>query len=113
MRSLAITGTGIAGLGCAHFLHRDYDLNRLNGRLAQSGGFVLHELDDFGPDYARTLRIWPERFAAKRAQVAALGFDERFIRKWTYYLSCCEAAFALRNISMVHTVHTRANNLSP
>jgi predicted NAD/FAD-binding protein len=24
--SLAIIGTGIAGLGCAHFLHRDYDL---------------------------------------------------------------------------------------
>ncbi len=26
MSSLAIIGTGIAGLGCAHFLHRDYDL---------------------------------------------------------------------------------------
>jgi predicted NAD/FAD-binding protein len=23
---LAIIGTGIAGLGCAHFLHRDFDL---------------------------------------------------------------------------------------
>jgi predicted NAD/FAD-binding protein len=26
MPSLAIIGTGIAGLGCAHFLHRDFDL---------------------------------------------------------------------------------------
>jgi len=26
MPKLAIIGTGIAGLGCAHFLHRDYDL---------------------------------------------------------------------------------------
>lgn len=26
MPSLAIIGTGIAGLGCAHFLHRHYDL---------------------------------------------------------------------------------------
>jgi UDP-N-acetylmuramoylalanine-D-glutamate ligase len=24
--SLAIIGTGIAGLGCAHFLHRQFDL---------------------------------------------------------------------------------------
>jgi cyclopropane-fatty-acyl-phospholipid synthase len=42
--------------------------------------------------------------------VRALGFDERFIRKWTYYLCYCEAAFALRNISVVHTLHTRPNN---
>ena len=42
----------------------------------------------------------------------ALGFDDRFIRKWTYYLGYCEAAFAMRNISVVHTLHSRANNLS-
>jgi hypothetical protein len=41
-----------------------------------------------------------------------LGLDERFTRKWSYYLSYCEAAFALRNISVVHTLHTRANNLA-
>ena len=26
MERLAIIGTGIAGLGCAHFLHRDFDI---------------------------------------------------------------------------------------
>jgi len=26
LQSLAIIGSGIAGLGCAHFLHRDYDI---------------------------------------------------------------------------------------
>ena len=41
-----------------------------------------------------------------------LGFDERFVLKWNYYLAYCEAAFALRNISVVQTVHTRPNNLS-
>lgn len=86
--------------------------NRLNDLLARAGGFVLHAMDDFGPDYARTLRLWRESFEAKREQVRALGFDERFERKWTYYLCYCEAAFALRNISVVHTLHTRANNLS-
>jgi cyclopropane-fatty-acyl-phospholipid synthase len=44
--------------------------------------------------------------------VRALGFDERFIRKWSYYLGYCEAAFAMRNISVVQTLHTRANNIS-
>ncbi len=87
-------------------------VNRLNDLLSRAGGFVLHELDDFGPDYARTLRLWRENFAARLDAVQALGFDERFVRKWTYYLCYCEAAFALRNISVVHTVHTRANNLA-
>ena len=61
---------------------------------------------------ARTLRLWRDQFTAKLDHVRALGFDDRFIRKWTYYLCYCEAAFALRNISVVHTLHTRANNLA-
>ncbi|MES2696425.1 MAG: cyclopropane-fatty-acyl-phospholipid synthase family protein [Verrucomicrobiota bacterium] len=87
-------------------------LNRVNTELARAGGFVLHAVDDFGQDYARTLRVWHDNFRARLEQVQALGFDDRFIRKWSYYLSYCEAAFALRNISVVHTLHTRANNLS-
>ena len=69
-------------------------------------------MEDFGPDYARTLRLWHENFRARIDQVRALGFDDRFIRKWTYYLGYCEAAFAMRNISVVHTLHTRSNNVS-
>jgi cyclopropane-fatty-acyl-phospholipid synthase len=87
-------------------------VNRLNNLLAGHGGFVLHALDDFGRDYARTLRLWRDRFNERINEVRALGFDDRFIRKWRYYLCYCEAAFALRHISVVHTVHTRANNLS-
>jgi cyclopropane-fatty-acyl-phospholipid synthase len=86
-------------------------LNRMNSLLTRAGGFTLHALHDFGPDYARTLRLWRQRFAARHAEVRALGFDERFVRKWHYYLCYCEAAFALRNISVVHTLHARANNL--
>ncbi|MSU22598.1 MAG: class I SAM-dependent methyltransferase [Opitutus sp.] len=87
-------------------------LNRVNDLLARAGGFVLHSTEDFGHDYARTLRLWHDNFRQRLDQVRALGFDDRFIRKWTYYLGYCEAAFAMRNISVVHTVHSRANNLS-
>ena len=87
-------------------------VNRLNDLFAERGGFVLHGLEDMGRDYARTLRTWREQFDGQLDRVRALGFDDRFIRKWHYYLGYCEAAFALRNISVVQTVHTRPNNLS-
>jgi cyclopropane-fatty-acyl-phospholipid synthase len=86
--------------------------NRVNDLLARAGGFTLHSFRDFGHDYARTLKLWRAAFLEKLPQVRALGFDDRFIRKWDYYLCYCEAAFAMRNISVVHTLHTRANNLS-
>jgi|UPI000695C2B1 cyclopropane-fatty-acyl-phospholipid synthase len=87
-------------------------LNRVNQQLARAGGFTLHHLEDFGQDYARTLRLWHDTFRAQREAVLALGFDERFLRKWSYYLAYCEAAFAMRNISVVQTLHTRANNVA-
>jgi cyclopropane-fatty-acyl-phospholipid synthase len=87
-------------------------LNRVNDLLARAGGFVVHQVDDMGHDYALTLRRWRENFVAREAEVRALGFDDRFLRKWDYYLHYCEAAFAMRNISVVQTLHTRPNNLS-
>jgi cyclopropane-fatty-acyl-phospholipid synthase len=85
-------------------------LNRVNHQLSRAGGFMLHQMSDLGHDYARTLRLWRIAFNQRLDDVKALGFDDRFIRKWNYYLSYCEAAFAMRNISVVHTLHTRANN---
>jgi cyclopropane-fatty-acyl-phospholipid synthase len=67
-------------------------------------------MEDMGGDYARTLRAWSDRFQARLDSVRALGFDDRFVRKWSYYFAYCEAAFAMRNISVVQTVHTRPNN---
>jgi cyclopropane-fatty-acyl-phospholipid synthase len=73
---------------------------------------ILHHVDDLGADYTRTLQSWHSNFNARLTAVRALGFDERFVRKWRYYLSYCEAAFAMRNVSVVQTLHTRPNNPS-
>jgi cyclopropane-fatty-acyl-phospholipid synthase len=54
----------------------------------------VQELQAFGAHYAQTLRLWRERFHLRRAEVAALGFDETFRRTWHLYLSYCEAGFA-------------------
>jgi cyclopropane-fatty-acyl-phospholipid synthase len=55
-------------------------------------------LDDIGLHYARTLREWRHRFEAQLEQVRALGYDERFIRMWRYYLCYCEGGFLERSI---------------
>ncbi len=43
--------------------------------------------------YAETLRIWRERFVARRDAVTELGFDEVFHRMWELYLAYSEAGF--------------------
>jgi cyclopropane-fatty-acyl-phospholipid synthase len=85
-------------------------VGRVSETFQRTGDLFLHELEDLGSSYARTLHLWWERFNARLEAVRALGFDERFVRKWNYYLQYCEAAFATRNISVVQAVYTRPNN---
>ncbi|QNU63468.1 SAM-dependent methyltransferase [Vreelandella titanicae] len=59
-------------------------------------------LDEIGPHYARTLREWRHRFEASLEQVRTLGYDERFIRMWRYYLCYCEGGFIERSIGTCH-----------
>ena len=68
---------------------------------ARAAGLEVVDELAFGPDYAETLRRWRAKFLAKREQVLALGFDERFIRIWEFYLAYCEAAFDMSNIDLV------------
>ncbi len=72
----------------------------------------LHDLEDIGNYYAKTLEIWQTEFESRLEQVHALGFDQIFVRKWQYYLSYCFSAFAMRNITAVQAVYTRPNNLN-
>ncbi len=59
---------------------------------------TLVNLEDLAAHYVRTLLTWRKRFLANRERVRALGFDERFVRLWDYYLTSCAAAFAERYI---------------
>lgn len=64
---------------------------------------VLYQ-EDFGAHYARTLRIWHEEFQRREGPIRKLGFDDRFIRMWRFYLSYCEAGFAERLTGVSHIV---------
>ena len=63
-------------------------------QLAEDRGLSWTDQQDFGLDYAETLRLWREGFdkAAEDGRLPA-GFDDRFIRLWRYYLMYCEGGF--------------------
>jgi len=85
-------------------------IHRVNEALRATGDLFLHDLKDLGLSYAETLKRWRIALNKNETAVRALKFDTRFIRKWNYYFSYCEAAFAMRNITVVQAVYTRPNN---
>jgi cyclopropane-fatty-acyl-phospholipid synthase len=78
--------------------------------LARAGRLGIHHLEDVGIHYALTLRRWREAFFGNLDRVRDLGFDERFIRMWDYYLSTCEAAFETRTLGNLQLVLSRDQN---
>ncbi|MFE1273385.1 class I SAM-dependent methyltransferase [Streptomyces sp. NPDC058758] len=56
--------------------------------------------DGFGEHYAETLRLWRERFTARRGAVTGLGFDPVFQRMWEFYLAYSEAGFRSRYLDV-------------
>ena len=83
----------------------------INKAINEACDFTLVDLKDLGLDYAHTLKIWQQEFQKNIGEVKKLGFDDYFIRKWDYYFSYCEAAFAMRNINVMQLVYTRPNNV--
>jgi cyclopropane-fatty-acyl-phospholipid synthase len=67
----------------------------------------VFNLEDIGPHYAPTLRLWRERFFANIAQVRKLGYPEHFNRLWEFYLCYCEGGFAERQLGDVQMLLTK------
>src|SRR5258708_4423957 len=58
--------------------------------------FVVEEWDNFGADYAPTLRAWHANLAAHRDRIVT-EYGERLYRMWVFYLLSCAGAFAARS----------------
>ncbi|MBB5187808.1 cyclopropane-fatty-acyl-phospholipid synthase [Zhongshania antarctica] len=71
---------------------------------AQTAGLRLHDEEAFGLGYARTLHEWSKSFNQHWAEIAPLGFDERFKRMWNYYLGYCEGGFRGKSIDVYQFV---------
>jgi cyclopropane-fatty-acyl-phospholipid synthase len=75
------------------------------------------QVEDIGPHYATTLRLWRERFNERLDDVRRLGYPERFVRMWNYYLCYCEAGFEERYLGdlqlLLHKSGCREQPLLP
>lgn len=73
-----------------------------------AGQIAVQSVEGFGKDYAETLSRWAKAFNRNWRKIEPLGFDERFNRKWNYYLSYCEAGFDNELIDVQHVVIERS-----
>ena len=72
---------------------------RFSEEAARAGLAVTAE-EHFGLDYAETLKRWRLAFHAEAEAVRRIGFDERFMRIWHFYLAYCEAGFRAGSIDV-------------
>ena len=78
----------------------------------ERAGLIVADIEILRLHYAETLRCWRERFAAQRAEIAAM-YDERFCRMWEYYLSISELAFRYRGHMVFQLQLTKRIDAAP
>jgi cyclopropane-fatty-acyl-phospholipid synthase len=62
-------------------------ITAMNELMTRHTDFVVRNLFDMGPDYARTLAHWRQRAFHAWQEIEKLGFDERFRRMWLITLA--------------------------
>jgi cyclopropane-fatty-acyl-phospholipid synthase len=82
-------------------------MDSINTAVHRAGKMTLVDIKDLSLHYAATLKIWFMQFNSRLADIRALGFDDRFIRKWNQYFCYGEAAFRIRNAQLMQLVYVR------
>ncbi len=75
---------------------------------AQRAGLKVVDNFAFGTDYSRTCKMWNDRLDQMSERINGLGYDERFMRNWRYYLGACSASFAVGQTDVVQVELTHA-----
>jgi len=73
-------------------------LKVIGENLANHTDLQMIDLRDITRDYAHTLEAWHHAFLEQLDKVREMGFDDRFINMWRFYLSYCEGGFRERII---------------
>jgi cyclopropane-fatty-acyl-phospholipid synthase len=86
-------------------------VSALSDAISRKSDMRIFHLEDIGPHYATTLRHWRNRFLANIDKIRQLGYPERFIRMWEYYLCYCEGGFRRQSIGTVQVLLTKPQTL--
>jgi len=78
----------------------------------EKAGMMVTDVEVLRLHYASTLKIWRERFMAKREAAKAL-YDERFCRMWEFYLAAAEAAFRYEDLVVFQIQIAKRNGAVP
>jgi cyclopropane-fatty-acyl-phospholipid synthase len=108
LASLLRRGGRLLNHGIAHLHHADYRSGPFTDRFVfpdsdplqlsrilialEKAGFVTEHVEEFGSDYAETLRHWAERLDQHLAEAVRLVGEER-VRVWRLYLRGARSAF--------------------
>lgn len=72
----------------------------------EQNGLVIEDIHNFSADYAKTLRVWADRFELGWTQLSA-KYGEEFRRMWLFYLLGCEALFRARMVQLYQIVYSK------
>jgi len=78
----------------------------------EPSGLCITDVEILRLHYARTLRLWRERFNANREKAAKI-YDERFCRMWELYLVICEMGFRYLNLMVFQIQLTKRLDAVP
>jgi len=70
----------------------------------------INGIEEIGFGYARTLREWRANVERNVDRIRSLGYDDRFLRLWHFYLTYCEAGFAIRSLRDMQIVLSHSAN---
>lgn len=87
-------------------------LERMETITRQHTALRLQHNRDITLDYAQTLRDWYRNFLAEADAIKALGFDDRFLRMWEFYLCYCEGGFIERSIGTYQVTFSKVGRES-
>jgi cyclopropane-fatty-acyl-phospholipid synthase len=73
----------------------------------QQGGLEVLDVENLRRHYARTLRLWSQRFEANSHELRREVGEKRF-RIWRVYLAACAHAFEIDNIAIFQMVSGKA-----
>ncbi len=73
---------------------------------------IVTDIEILRLHYAETLRLWRERFLARRHKAVALT-DERFCRMWEFYLAASECGFRYNGLMVFQIQITKQQDVVP